>query len=356
MPGFKIIGKWEPRRGAAEVNEDIARKNPFAPFPRPPLEEERGPVFREPYLTKELERFLDLGEGNRPATRSLSRPTSRITATDRSEVNGKKGDWVDLVPKTRGGSGSYLPVPSMVLILEALAEAPGYGMQIIERIAQRTQGQINLKAGALNPRLSHLLKNKIIEKTNGEQSLNLPERIYYRLTPYGKCILEEGRLVYRLLYGEASPSGPSENSGRENFRSGSDNQAPIRESGVRPSQQSNLDDLFKPLAREGRRSRTSISPKFILVHILNHGAGYGYDLAHRASKMTSGKYNLPFGALYPALQELLREGLIEATSGEQRGDMSERRIYYQLTPKGINFVAQTREALAPLLMLKIPNQ
>lgn len=58
---------------------------------------------------------------------------------------------------------------------------------------------------------------------------------------------------------------------------------------------------------------------------------YGYEITQRVEKLTDGKIKLTYGALYPILHKLEKEGNL---STESQNVNNRIRIYYKLTPKG----------------------
>jgi len=63
---------------------------------------------------------------------------------------------------------------------------------------------------------------------------------------------------------------------------------------------------------------------------LGDGPAYGYELATRFRKMTGGHIKFSYGTIYPMLRRMERRGDIRSRRDEKTG-----RVYYELTPKGI---------------------
>jgi len=79
-----------------------------------------------------------------------------------------------------------------------------------------------------------------------------------------------------------------------------------------------------------------IEPKTLLLQALLEGEGFGLELGDRISRRSGGRTGLHQGALYPALRELERTGLVTSRTTEtalpaRRG---RPRVYYALTAKG----------------------
>ena len=64
---------------------------------------------------------------------------------------------------------------------------------------------------------------------------------------------------------------------------------------------------------------------------------YGYEITQRVSELSDGKIKLTYGALYPILHKLEKDGIV---STESEVVNNRNRIYYFLTPKGSSFAAE----------------
>ena len=74
------------------------------------------------------------------------------------------------------------------------------------------------------------------------------------------------------------------------------------------------------------------SLKTIVLKLLKEeGPMHGYAITRRVEEMTSGKMKLTYGALYPILHKLEKEGSLFTTSENYNNRI---RIYYALTPSG----------------------
>jgi PadR family transcriptional regulator, regulatory protein PadR len=69
----------------------------------------------------------------------------------------------------------------------------------------------------------------------------------------------------------------------------------------------------------------------VLKIITEDGPLHGYAITKIVEEVTEGKIKLTFGALYPVLHKLKKEGAL-VTATELRNNRT--RIYYALTPKG----------------------
>jgi len=78
--------------------------------------------------------------------------------------------------------------------------------------------------------------------------------------------------------------------------------------------------------------------KTIVLKLLKeNGRMYGYDMTRKVEDLTEGKINLTYGALYPVLYKLERDGILITESENFNNRI---RIYYSLTPKGDSVVAE----------------
>ena len=86
---------------------------------------------------------------------------------------------------------SLLPVKSTVfLILLALAEEPRHGYGIMLDVKHRSDGTVNLGTSHLYRHLKRLLEDTLVEEVSAEADGDDPRRRYYRLTDFGRELLE----------------------------------------------------------------------------------------------------------------------------------------------------------------------
>lgn len=69
----------------------------------------------------------------------------------------------------------------------------------------------------------------------------------------------------------------------------------------------------------------------VLKLLSENGRMYGYEITQRVKDISSNEINLTFGALYPTLHKLEKEGIVSTVSVEVD---HRTRKYYSLTPKG----------------------
>jgi PadR family transcriptional regulator PadR len=90
-------------------------------------------------------------------------------------------------------------------LLQALLSGPGYGLELIERVKEKTQGKLTLNQGNAYPTLRALERDGLIEsyKSEGPQERGGRPRIYYRLTGEGLRAARETRETGLLLFGSS---------------------------------------------------------------------------------------------------------------------------------------------------------
>ena len=85
------------------------------------------------------------------------------------------------------------------------------------------------------------------------------------------------------------------------------------------------------------------SLKSIVLKLLSeHEKMYGYEITQKVEELTGGKIQLTYGALYPILHKLEREGSLIT---ESKNVNNRLRIYYKLTPKGNSLAKEKVEEL-----------
>jgi DNA-binding PadR family transcriptional regulator len=94
---------------------------------------------------------------------------------------------------------SLLPLPPAVFhILIALADRDRHGYSIMQDVATRTEGKVQLSAGTLYSAIRRMLEQGLIEELaeSPDPSSTDERRRYYRLTRYGRRVAaaEVGRL------------------------------------------------------------------------------------------------------------------------------------------------------------------
>jgi len=89
------------------------------------------------------------------------------------------------------------------------------------------------------------------------------------------------------------------------------------------------------------------SLKTIVLKLLeDNGRMYGYEITKRVEEITGGQIVLTYGALYPVLHKLEKEGVLNVESENYNNRM---RIYYSLTPKGQSVVKEKIQEMTEFL-------
>ncbi len=101
-------------------------------------------------------------------------------------------------------------VDSKTALLQALLTGEGFGLELQQRIEERTNGRTRLSPGTLYPALRELERDGLVESFEGE---TVPERggrprIYYRLTGEGRRVAYEERVAGWGLFGAAGTPEP----------------------------------------------------------------------------------------------------------------------------------------------------
>jgi DNA-binding PadR family transcriptional regulator len=106
----------------------------------------------------------------------------------------------------------------------------------------------------------------------------------------------------------------------------------------------------KMITREKKPLTTGIevykeSLRNLILRILAEKPAHGYEIMSKIQEMTDGKWRPAAGTVYPLLEQMKREGLIEVASVQKTGVRGGKRVTYTLTDKGW-------AALASLLLAK----
>lgn len=90
------------------------------------------------------------------------------------------------------------PISAKTALLQALISGDGYGLDLIERVKTRTNGEVSLNQGSVYPALRDLEREGLVKSYEGEP---LPERggrprRYYKLTALGqRSARDQGRTL-----------------------------------------------------------------------------------------------------------------------------------------------------------------
>lgn len=89
------------------------------------------------------------------------------------------------------------------------------------------------------------------------------------------------------------------------------------------------------------------SLKTIVLRLLKeHKRMYGYEITKQVEEMTGGKIKLTYGALYPVLHKLEKEGTVVT---ERENFNNRTRIYYSLTPAGRSVLQEKLDEMREFL-------
>jgi DNA-binding PadR family transcriptional regulator len=96
----------------------------------------------------------------------------------------------------------HLPLPLPIFhMLLALCEGERHGYALKREILRRTNGQLNLGAGALYGSIGRMLERGLIEESEERPDIHLDDerRRYYRVTPLGRRVAQAEAARMRQL-------------------------------------------------------------------------------------------------------------------------------------------------------------
>ncbi len=101
------------------------------------------------------------------------------------------------------------PISAKAALLQALVRGESFGLELIERVRDRTKGRLVLGQGSVYPALRELEREGLVESYDGDP---LPERggrprRYYRLTAAGARAALDQRDTVVDLFGLLVPAG-----------------------------------------------------------------------------------------------------------------------------------------------------
>jgi DNA-binding PadR family transcriptional regulator len=93
-----------------------------------------------------------------------------------------------------------LPLPVLHMLL-ALSEGERHGYALKREILRRTNGKLNLGAGALYGSIARMLERGLIEESEERPDIHLDDerRRYYRITPLGRRMARAEAVRMRQL-------------------------------------------------------------------------------------------------------------------------------------------------------------
>ncbi|HET6344931.1 MAG TPA: PadR family transcriptional regulator [Myxococcota bacterium] len=99
------------------------------------------------------------------------------------------------------------PVTAKAALLQVLTAGPGFGMDLIARVRERTQGRVELGQGSVYPALRDLEREGLVEACKGEQrdvgAGGRPRR-HYRITTAGRRVARGHQEIVAGLFGSTA--------------------------------------------------------------------------------------------------------------------------------------------------------
>lgn len=86
--------------------------------------------------------------------------------------------------------------------------------------------------------------------------------------------------------------------------------------------------------------------RMLVLRVLAEGPMHGYQIIKRIEEVTGGKWRPAAGTLYPVLDQLKAEGLIDVERVVTEGVRGGRKVVYKLTADGWRELASILEAKA----------
>jgi DNA-binding PadR family transcriptional regulator len=87
---------------------------------------------------------------------------------------------------------------------------------------------------------------------------------------------------------------------------------------------------------------------FLVLLALKNGAKHGYEIAGHLTEKTEGVFTMSFGALYPILHRLEKDGLVSARWETVGASGAKQRKVYSLTAKGRKALTAERASFEAL--------
>ena len=90
-----------------------------------------------------------------------------------------------------------------------------------------------------------------------------------------------------------------------------------------------------------RQEQLKGNTETLLLALLGSEPMYGYQIVKEADQRSSGYFAFKEGTLYPALHRMERDNLVDGQW--QKTPSGTRRRYYQITPKGLQALADRQK-------------
>jgi PadR family transcriptional regulator PadR len=91
------------------------------------------------------------------------------------------------------------PVSARAALLQALCSGAGYGLELIDRVKERTGGLVKLHQGSIYPALRAMEREGLLEsfeRSEADEARGGRPRRYYRLTAEGRLAANDDRKVF----------------------------------------------------------------------------------------------------------------------------------------------------------------
>ena len=101
--------------------------------------------------------------------------------------------------------------PPVLYILLALADDELHGYAIMQEVADKTEGRVQLLPGSLYSTIKRMVADELIEECAGPSESDGPERRYYRTTGDGRraAANEIDRMAAVMNFGRSKNVSPS---------------------------------------------------------------------------------------------------------------------------------------------------
>jgi DNA-binding PadR family transcriptional regulator len=115
----------------------------------------------------------------------------------------------------KGELKSHLPLtPATLHILLAIAGGDRHGYAIMQEVARQSGGQYKLGPGTMYENLDKLMARGLVKRGSPRPATEDPRRRYYRLTDFGRRVLEADLERLKTVLKEAKLRLPAAETGR----------------------------------------------------------------------------------------------------------------------------------------------
>lgn len=124
--------------------------------------------------------------------------SNRVGVSKQNNEDSDRQAQREQLPKSDRADREMVRGAGVTAVLSLLAEGEGYGYQLAEDLAQRTNGVLDLGQATLYP-LLYNLEAKGLVAARRQRLDNGRQRKYYRLTPAGAKALHQSQAKWRRL-------------------------------------------------------------------------------------------------------------------------------------------------------------